>query len=100
MSTTSVFCIEYFKAKPDCRKKLFAALTALVEPSRSEPGCIQYDLLQDDKDNDMFILVLQYETKAVMDEHDNKSYVKHFAKNQMQQLCEKFYWHDATNLGR
>lgn len=98
MSDQKAYCIEYFKAKPNCKPQLFAALNALVEPSRAEQGCIQYDLLQDDKDDHMFILVLQYETKAAMQLHDRQPYVIDFAEQQMKQLCETFYWHEAFLL--
>ncbi len=98
MSINTVYCIEYFKAKPGGKQQLHEALKVLVEPSRAEEGCIQYDLLQDEKDDHLFILVLQYESKAAMEEHDKKPYVLHFSEKQMERLCDQFYWHDARAI--
>ena len=94
----STFCIEYFKAKPGCSEKLQQALLSIAEASREEAGCLQYDVLLDQKDPDLFILVLQYVSAEAMDQHESLSYVTDFAENQMQQLCETFYWHEASSV--
>ncbi len=46
----SVFIVARFRAKPGQDEALKQALAKLVPPTRREPGCYQYDLLQSPED--------------------------------------------------
>ncbi len=92
------FCVEYFYAKPGCREKLIAALVKLVGPTTSEPGCLQYDLIQDNNNQDLIILLVKFQNKKLMQKHENQEYIKSFAENEMQKYCEKLVWNDGQAI--
>lgn len=46
-----------------------AVLTALLEPTRREPGCIRYELLQNSSDPGDFTFVEEWESDAALDAH-------------------------------
>jgi quinol monooxygenase YgiN len=41
----------------------------LVEPTRGEPGCLAYDLCQDQTDPARFALVAEWESEAALNAH-------------------------------
>ncbi len=100
MPTTSdtAYCVEYFHAKPGFSDQLLEGLLTLVEPSRAEPGCLQYDLLQDNKDPNLIILLVKFSNSETMKAHENNSFIQEFAENVMKQYCEKFIWNDAKEV--
>lgn len=46
-----------------------AILIALVEPTRRESGCIQYELLQNQEDLTDFVFVEEWENEALLNAH-------------------------------
>ena len=94
--TKVVFCVEYFYAKAGYREQLIESLLKLVEPTRSEPGCLQYDLIQDNKDPNLIILLVKFTDKNTMAKHESQDFIKQFAENEMKHYCEKLIW----NAGR
>jgi quinol monooxygenase YgiN len=90
------YCIEYFYAKQGYRESLFNALLKLVEPSRAEAGCQQYDVLIDSKNPNLIILIVKFIDQKTMLNHEKKPYVQDFCNNAMTKYCEKFLWHYAT----
>lgn len=56
-------------AKQDKIEETKKALTALVEPTRKEDGCIQYDLLQDNTNPALFFFIEIWESNAHLDAH-------------------------------
>jgi len=46
-----------------------AILIALVEPTRRESGCIQYELLQNQEDLTNFVFVEEWENEALLNAH-------------------------------
>ncbi len=93
-----IFCFSYFTAKEDCLKELIDALTSLIEPTKAEAGCLQYDLVQDTKDPNFLIMVEKFSSKQALDEHVAQPYISHFVDNIMYQLCDKVVWNEAEYL--
>ena len=89
------YCIETFIAKSGKRNELIAALQALALETKQELGCRQYELLQDERDDHKLILIVEFETKAQMLEHESKAYIVNFSENLMTHLCESVSWVDA-----
>lgn len=56
-------------AKPATRQELQAILDAQVEPTRAEPGCINYDFHADTLDPCVFMFYENWESKAALDAH-------------------------------
>lgn len=49
----------------------------LVEATRKEVGCIQYDLLQDTRDEDHLVMVEVWEDETALEQHSHSA---HFTK--------------------
>lgn len=56
-------------AKPGTRIELQAILTAMVAPTRAEPGCMNYDFHVDAKDPCVFMFYENWRSKADLDAH-------------------------------
>ena len=83
------YCIEYFYVKPGYRDKLIEALLTLVESTLVEVGCLQYDLLLDNKNPDLIIMLVKFTNKKTMADHEQSKHVQHFSEHAMKQYCEK-----------
>lgn len=75
MQELKVTVIARFKAKHDKADQAKQALMALVAPSRSEPGCINYDLHQEPGDPTLFLFYENWTSQKALDEHANKPYL-------------------------
>lgn len=53
---TVLTIIAYIKAKPGMEQRMQQDLLGLLAPTRSEPGCITFDLLSDINEPSIFIL--------------------------------------------
>ena len=92
------YCVEYFYAKPGCREQLIESLLKLVPLSKAEIGCLQYDLMQDNKNPDLIILLVKFENIQMLRQHENQNFIKEFSENEMKKYCEKLIWNDARGL--
>lgn len=92
------FCLSYFQAKPQHRDELIRELLKLVEPTRQEPGCIEYELFLDNKDPNFIILSSKFVNQKALDDHEEKPYVVHFLEGPMAKYCEKVTWNEALEI--
>ncbi len=56
-------------AIPEKVEQLKLVLFGLIEPSRQESGCIQYELLQNHEDPTDFVFVEEWENEALLNAH-------------------------------
>lgn len=73
---TVLTIIARIKAKPGMERRMQQDLLALLAPTRSEDGCITFDLLIDINEPAVFILYENWESKAALDAHFEQPYVK------------------------
>ncbi|MGL6341163.1 MAG: putative quinol monooxygenase [Waterburya sp.] len=73
---TVLTIIAHIKAKPGMEQRMQQDLLGLLAPTRSEPGCITFDLLSDINDPTVFILYENWENQAAIDAHFEQPYVK------------------------
>jgi quinol monooxygenase YgiN len=66
------------KAKPDQIEFFKAQLIGLLEKTRAEEGCIQYDLHQDIDDPSIFVFYEIWETTDLWKKHDQAQHVVDF----------------------
>jgi quinol monooxygenase YgiN len=85
-------------AKPGARDELIKALTKLVEPTRLEPGCLQYELLADTENTHFFIMLEKFADQKALELHEEQPYIKHFVENEMNLLCEQVSWNVAKQI--
>ncbi|VXD25929.1 Antibiotic biosynthesis monooxygenase [Planktothrix serta PCC 8927] len=67
--TQSLRVVARVVALPDKVEALKAVLLALVEPTRQEAGCLQYDLLQNQEDLTDFTFVEEWESLQHLQSH-------------------------------
>ncbi len=94
----TITCISYFHAKPEYRDVLIEALLSLVEPTRSESGCLQYELVLDNADPNFLIMVEKFVTQKALDEHEQQPYIVEFVETVMNQYCNKVTWHVGKEI--
>ena len=63
----------------DSGEQLKAAMRALVEPSRREPGCVRYELYQDVDKKGELVLSECWRDQTAFDEHIAQPYLKDFS---------------------
>jgi quinol monooxygenase YgiN len=68
--------IARIKAKPGMEKRIQQYLLGLLAPTRSETGCITFDLFIDINDPTVFMLYENWESQAAIDAHFEQPYVK------------------------
>ncbi|WP_336356756.1 putative quinol monooxygenase [Pseudomonas granadensis] len=82
--------ILHAKTRPERAEAFEALFRAYVEPSRAEPGCIEYHMLRDKEDPTLFIFYEIWESRARLDEHSNLPHMKDFFARRMEYLERDF----------
>ncbi|OMH30307.1 putative quinol monooxygenase [Motiliproteus sp. MSK22-1] len=70
---TIVARIEAEKGNADLVK---AELLKLIEPTRKEPGCLQYDLHQDNENPEVFVFFENWKSRELWQDHMNTAHLK------------------------
>ena len=65
-------------AKPGQQDLLEQGLRALVEPSRAEVGCSQYDLHRDLADPQIFYVIEHWASEEILQAHNASAHFLHF----------------------
>lgn len=73
--------VAIFVAKPGKEAELEALLQTLVEPTRQEPGCLQYDLHVDIKEPRRFVFIERWESQEALAGHGQTAHIAHFRAN-------------------
>lgn len=68
-------------AKPGHTEELRAAFTKLLGPSRSDKGCLVYDLHQSTDDPDTFMMYEVWASKAELDAHLATPHLQEFGES-------------------
>jgi len=82
MAEDTLKVIARIKARPNKVGELLSVLTSLLEPTRKEPGCLSYTLLQNNEDPTDFTFVEEWQSNAALESHFT---TKHF-KDSLTQL--------------
>ena len=69
MPKEDVHAIAVLNARPDKTEELNALLTSLLEPTRQESGCIQFDLLQNRETPREFAIVSRWHSEQAVQYH-------------------------------
>jgi quinol monooxygenase YgiN len=69
MAQDTLRVIAKVKARPGKVDELLSVLSSLVEPTRKEPGCISYNLFQNNQDPTDFALIEEWKSKTVFESH-------------------------------
>ncbi|TVT84553.1 putative quinol monooxygenase [Pseudomonas sp. H3(2019)] len=82
--------ILHAKTRPEKADAFEALFRAYVEPSRAEPGCIEYHMLRDQQDPTLFIFYEIWQSRAHLDVHANLPHMQQFFENRMDYLERDF----------
>jgi|ERR1700730_17148040 len=76
MASDSLRVVATIRAQPDKAEELKSILLGLVEPTRSEAGCISYQLFQNNSDASDFVFVEEWTSDAALDQHMTAPHVQ------------------------
>ena len=65
-------------AKPDAIERVRSALDKVIEITRQEEGCLQYDLHQDNENPAHFMFFENWESREHWQEHMNAPHLKEY----------------------
>lgn len=77
--TTQLTIIARIKAKPEHTALVRSELTKLIEPTRHEAACINYDLHQDKYDPSLFLFYENWESRELWHAHMETQHIKAYA---------------------
>jgi len=69
MAEDTLRVIAKVKARPGKGNELLSILSSLIEPTRKEPGCISYKLLQNNEDPTDFALIEEWQNSTALQSH-------------------------------
>ncbi|MDU9392237.1 putative quinol monooxygenase [Pseudomonas sp. zfem002] len=78
------------KTRPERAEAFEALFRAYVEPSRAEPGCIEYHMLRDKEDPSLFVFYEIWASKAALDVHSSLPHMREFFEKRMDYLERDF----------
>ncbi|HVF91955.1 MAG TPA: putative quinol monooxygenase [Blastocatellia bacterium] len=70
--------IARMKAKPGMEERLKQELLSLLQPTRAEEGCINYDLHQSMQDGSRFLFHENWESEECLKKHSQSEHLKSF----------------------
>ena len=76
MSKEKIRVVARVAALPDTVEEVNSVLMALIEPTRQEQGCIQYELQQNLANPADFVFVEEWESEASLNTHLNTLHLK------------------------
>jgi len=86
------------KSKSENREDLKTILQNLVENSRKELACVQYDLHQNIDDSNIFIFHEIWKNKEGLDLHNKQSYLLNFKQVAESLLQEKIIVYSTSKI--
>ncbi|MBV4506920.1 antibiotic biosynthesis monooxygenase [Pseudomonas sp. BW13M1] len=78
------------KTRPEQSEAFEQLFRPYVEPSRQEPGCIEYHMLRDKEDPSLFVFFEVWATKAALDVHSALPHMAAFFEKRMDYLERDF----------
>lgn len=67
-------------AKPGKEAELERQMLALIEPTRKEEGCVQYDLHRSTEESGRFVFYENWTARELLDRHLQSPHLKAFGK--------------------
>jgi quinol monooxygenase YgiN len=79
-NATNVILNVITTAAPGCEEALFGHLSALVAPTRAEPGCLIYELHRDPENAGKFFFYERFVSQETLDAHIASPHFQNFVK--------------------
>ncbi|MCX2778530.1 antibiotic biosynthesis monooxygenase [Microbulbifer thermotolerans] len=90
--------VAHIRAKADRIPLVKSELEKLIIPTRGEPGCLQYDLHQDNRDPAHFLFFERWESMESLQAHEKSPHIRDFQKA-VEGAIESFTLHEMTRIG-
>lgn len=71
---SSLYIVATNRAKPGCEDRLQQIFNALIEPTRQEPGCLQYNLYRGE-DGKKFLFFEHWASPEALEAHRQSAHV-------------------------
>ncbi|MCO7519671.1 MULTISPECIES: putative quinol monooxygenase [unclassified Pseudomonas] len=78
------------KTRPEQAEAFEQLFRPYVEPSRQEPGCLEYHMLRDQQDPSLFVFFEVWASKADLDVHSALPHMRAFFEKRMDYLERDF----------
>ncbi|TFF41088.1 putative quinol monooxygenase [Pseudomonas sp. RIT623] len=78
------------KTRPEKAEAFERLFRPYVEPSRREPGCIEYHMLRDQQDPSLFVFFEVWASEADLDVHSALPHMRAFFEKRMDYLERDF----------
>ncbi|WP_194790020.1 putative quinol monooxygenase [Pseudomonas sp. UFMG81] len=78
------------KTRPEMAEAFEQLFRPFVEPSRQEPGCIEYHMLRDKADPSLFVFFEVWASQAALDVHSALPHMAEFFAKRMEYLERDF----------
>lgn len=88
MSTEKVTVFAKFQAKKGRQGELKSLLLEMAGQSSKDPGCLQYEVLQDKKDDTVFMFLEVWESQAEADNHVKMPYLPPYRERRAPMLAK------------
>jgi len=98
MKTNKLTIIAKILAKPESRDLVKAELLKLIEITRAEEGCINYDLHQDNEDPNLFLFFENWENRELWQSHMKKKHLAEYIEATENAVAE-FTLQEMTAIG-
>jgi quinol monooxygenase YgiN len=92
---SKITIVAHITAKPDKIEFVKAQLEQLIDTTRSEEGCLQYDLHQDNENPAHFMLYENWESRELWRAHMNAQHLKDYV-SAVERAVEDFTLHEMT----
>ncbi len=93
----TLIIVAKIKTKTDKTELVKKELLKLIEPTRKEEGCIQYDLHQDNTDPAVFLFYEQWATRELWQKHMNNPNLAEYMQA-TDGAVEEFIIHEMTTI--
>lgn len=80
-----VYLLAEIQAKPGKEQIVQQALLQLLEPTRQEEGCQQYELFADEQVEGLFLMQEIWSTEQALEGHNNTAHLRYFGEYCKQQ---------------
>lgn len=84
-------------AKPEKREHVKNELLKLIDVTRAEKGCINYDLHQDNENENLFLFYENWESRALWQTHMNNKHLAEYMKA-TEGAVEEFELNEMTEI--
>lgn len=70
----------HIEAKKDKIKQVKSELLKIIEITKKENGCLQYNLHQDNNNEEIFVLYEKWDSKELWQSHMSNAHIKEYIK--------------------